>query len=165
MAKGKRWTASDIEKLEKKGFEVIDKITPTSFIGDIVRLDVCPMGAPRQVRSDAWKKRPIILKYRAVKDALRAEVNKHKAQYLIDKILETGKLKMDVYLPMPDSWSIKEREKMALKPHRVKPDVDNIVKGMMDCFYESDSAIWSLDVRKYYDSFAGTGAYVIYLPK
>jgi len=35
----------------------------------------------------------------------------------------------DAYLPMPKSWSKKKKSAMAGRPHRQKPDRDNIDKA------------------------------------
>jgi Holliday junction resolvase RusA-like endonuclease len=49
---------------------------------------------------------------------------------------------------MPDSWSEKKKEKMNALPCKVKPDIDNIVKGLMDALKDSDSDVWSIKAEK-----------------
>lgn len=47
-------------------------------------------------------------------------------------------------LPMPVSWSAKKRDLHLLQPHRQKPDVDNLVKALLDAIYEDDSQHYAI---------------------
>jgi Holliday junction resolvase RusA-like endonuclease len=49
---------------------------------------------------------------------------------------------------MPDSWSNKKKEKMNGLPCKVKPDTDNITKGIKDTFSKNDSNIWKESAEK-----------------
>jgi Holliday junction resolvase RusA-like endonuclease len=50
---------------------------------------------------------------------------------------------------MPKSWSNKKKKEMDGQPHRVKPDLDNIVKAFKDSLCEDDSFIHTYqNVRK-----------------
>ena len=98
-----------------------------------VSINLEPMGAPRMNRGDAWKKRPVVLRYRAFKDALRAAVG---AQSVPDALV------CHFTFPMPPSWSNKKREFMRGKPHRQKPDRDNLEKAVMDALFQDDSGVW-----------------------
>lgn len=53
-------------------------------------------------------------------------------------------------LPMPPSWSKKKRAAMNGQPHLVKPDCDNLLKGLQDSiFYKRDDAhIWCSWIEK-----------------
>ena len=62
-------------------------------------------------------------------------------------------------IPMPDSWSIKKKEKMNGLPCLVKPDLDNITKGVKDSLKSNDSDIWYEKAEK---RWAYTGCIVIY---
>ena len=55
---------------------------------------------------------------------------------------------------MPDSWSKKKRAAFDGIPHRNKPDVDNLAKGLFDGLYEDDAHIWSVWIEKRW-SYAG----------
>lgn len=51
-------------------------------------------------------------------------------------------------LPMPTSWSKKKRAVMNGQAHQQKPDVDNMIKALMDALYVDDAHIWDLRVTK-----------------
>jgi Holliday junction resolvase RusA-like endonuclease len=103
-----------------------------------------PMGAVRMTRSDAWKKprRPAVQKYLDYRDAIRAVLNP--APPVPDGITCV------FHLPMPESWGKKKKAAMAGSPCKVKPDFDNLVKGVCDALWENDSAIWRATQSKYW---------------
>ena len=39
---------------------------------------------------------------------------------------------------------------MAGKPHQQKPDIDNILKGFMDCLLDEDKKVWNITANKYW---------------
>jgi len=108
--------------------------------------DITPMGAPRMTQSDKWKVNPnhtdpakrqrdVITRYFRFKDALRAQANV--MNFELPDSFEA------VYvIPMPDSWSEKKKKRMNGMPHQVKPDTDNITKGIKDALRVQDSSIW-----------------------
>jgi Holliday junction resolvase RusA-like endonuclease len=49
---------------------------------------------------------------------------------------------------MPASWSQKKRAVMNGQAHQQKPDVDNMIKALMDALYAEDAHIWDLRVTK-----------------
>lgn len=100
-----------------------------------------PMGAPRQSRCDTWRPRPVVLRYRAFKDAARAAAPEGMSQ-------EPYGVRIQAYLSMPASWSKKKKLEMEGKAHRVKPDWDNVAKGVCDALWEQDSCIASGVVTK-----------------
>lgn len=59
---------------------------------------ITPMGKPRMTRSDKWKKRPEVLRYRAFCDEVRAR----------GVILPESRSHIIFILPMPQSWSKKK---------------------------------------------------------
>lgn len=97
-----------------------------------------PMSAPRMTRADAWKKRPVVLKYRAFKDACQAEGLQipgfgHRVTFV---------------LPMPKSWSKSRKKIMNGSLHCQKPDIDNLLKAALDAIYDDDSVVSDIAVRK-----------------
>jgi Holliday junction resolvase RusA-like endonuclease len=97
-----------------------------------------PVAKPRMTQADKWKKRPSVVRYRAYKDALRAAaVN----------LPEDG-AKVVFYLPMPESWSKRKRGIMRGEYHRQTPDVDNLLKGLMDAVLEQDCRVASVWIEK-----------------
>jgi Holliday junction resolvase len=97
-------------------------------------LPVNPMGAVRQTRSDAWRPRDCVVRYRAFRDHLRAEAKA--ATYTLAEPLS-----LTFHLPMPASWSQKKKAAMNGQPHRSKPDLDNLVKAFKDALVTEDSHI------------------------
>ena len=62
-------------------------------------------------------------------------------------------LEAHFYFPYPKSYP--KKEKIQDRYHQVKPDADNIVKGLQDCLesvglLKNDSQICNLHVKKYY---------------
>jgi Holliday junction resolvase RusA-like endonuclease len=109
---------------------------------------VIPIGKPRMTQRDRWKKRPAVLRYHEFKDSLRNQVG-----HLIPKNVET--LSWVAYLPIPKSWSKKRKAEMTGKPHRQKPDRDNIDKAILDTLFEEDSGVAFGHLSKYWDDGKG----------
>tara|TARA_R100001244_G_scaffold113101_1_gene83725 strand:- start:302 stop:682 length:381 start_codon:yes stop_codon:yes gene_type:complete len=99
---------------------------------------------PRMTRADTWKKRPIVLRYWEYKDDIKnwGEQNNFK---LKDEIY------VNFYIPMPNSWSKKKKIEMCKKHHQQRPDVDNLLKGLMDAFLEEDSHVHTVYAQKFWD--------------
>ena len=101
-----------------------------------------PVAKPRMTRSDRWQQRPAVMRYWAFKDCLQRAAN------------ETGftlgaAFEVTFHLPMPQSWSKAKKQRMIGKPHQARPDLDNMVKSISDCFLpDDDSAIWYFSARK-----------------
>jgi Holliday junction resolvase RusA-like endonuclease len=101
---------------------------------------ITPVAKPRMTRSDKWKKRKCVLKYWAYRDEIR----------LFRVKIPESNARIIFYLPMPDSWSKKKKEQMLGKPHQQKPDIDNLVKGILDATYKDDSTVWDIKAAKYW---------------
>ena len=91
-------------------------------------------------RSDAWKKRPAVLRYWAFCDELR----------LLYKKEVPSSLALTFNMPMPKSWSKKKRLEMQGKPHQAKPDIDNLIKSFLDALCEDDSYVYRIRGEKYW---------------
>ena len=59
------------------------------------------------------------------------------------------------YLPLPASWSQKKRQQMAGTPHRVKPDIDNLIKSCLDALLSRDQGIHEIRARKRWEDANG----------
>lgn len=108
--------------------------------------NVIPMGAVRMNKADAWKKRPVVLRYFRFKDDLRASG--------LNTIPEGGKIIFR--LPMPASWSGKRKREADGKPHTQKPDLDNMLKAVLDTIYEEDCHIWNIGGLEKYWAYEGS---------
>jgi len=80
------------------------------------------------------------------------------AKSKIKKPLETDiYLKIDFFFEIPKSWNKAKKEKA--KWHNIKPDIDNLVKSVMDSFngvvYVDDGQVVSIQARKQYANFTG----------
>ena len=96
------------------------------------------MGKPRMTRADKWKKRPEVMRYRAFCD----EVRLHSVN------LPESAFHVTFVIPMPQSWSKKKRQQFDGQPHQSKPDMDNLMKALMDAIYEDDAHIWDGRITK-----------------
>lgn len=99
---------------------------------------VVPVAKPRQTQSDRWKKRPVVMRYRAFCDDLRARNC---------TFPESGS-HVVFHMPMPASWSKKKRSEMLGQPHQQKPDVDNLAKALLDAVLDDDSGVWDMRTTK-----------------
>lgn len=103
-----------------------------------------PMGAVRQTQADRWKKRPAVLRYRAYSDKLKLAAA---AQNFV-----IGERCVMVFeIEMPQSWSKKKKELMNGKPHKQKPDIDNLVKAWDSiCIEGGDAFIHTVFAAKFW---------------
>lgn len=93
------------------------------------------MGAPRMTRADAWRVpvRDCVARYRNFKDEVRRR----------GVTLENGDGVIFV-MPMPKRWSKKTKALMDGEGCTSKPDIDNILKALMDALFVDDAHIWKL---------------------
>lgn len=103
-----------------------------------------PVPKPRQTRRDKWQQRPCVMKYRAFADEVR---------YAGVTIQDT--VSVTFYLPMPISWSKRKRKKMNGTAHQQKPDIDNLVKALLDAVLSDDSHVYSVKAEKYWSDKPG----------
>jgi len=107
--------------------------------------DITPIGAPRLNRFDQWKKRPRVLRYFEFRDAI--------AKFIEDTpIKEATHIEVNFHIPMPRSWSKKKKALLCDTPHQQKPDIDNLVKALLDSIHRGgdDSKVYSIIARKYW---------------
>jgi len=126
-------------------------------------LDVIPMGAVRMTVSDKWKTNPnhadprkrqrkAVQSYFAFKNKLQWECSLLK--------FELGcEIEVVFFMPMPESWSGKKKEKMNGFPHKQRSDCDNLVKSLQDTLLKEDGNVWSVNAKKYW---AYNGSILIY---
>lgn len=96
---------------------------------------------PRMTRRDKWAGRSCVNHYHAFCDLLRLEAN-------IQGYKMADAIEVVIYIPMPKSWSMKKREEMHEKPHKQRPDADNILKGICDALNKEDSYIYHMNITK-----------------
>jgi Holliday junction resolvase RusA-like endonuclease len=99
-------------------------------------LPITPCPAPRQSRKDSWNPRPCVLRYRKFKDDLREEVAKLGLRP--DELLPECPW-LVFRMPVSPSWSQKKKNAAIRQQHQLKPDVDNLVKAILDGLYDRDT--------------------------
>ena len=92
---------------------------------------VTPIAKPRMTQSDKWKKRKCVQVYWAYKAELKA----------LNATYGIGQSVLFV-IPMAKSWSKKKKDAHRGMPHKAKPDLDNLLKGLWDAIYDEDMYIW-----------------------
>ena len=99
--------------------------------------DITPCPKPRMTQRDKWKKRPCVLRYRAFCDEARFKI-----KTLPERFDAT------FYIPMPKSWSLSKCIQMVGMPHTVKPDLDNLLKALLDALWENDQELYECHIHK-----------------
>ncbi len=97
-----------------------------------------PVAKPRMTQRDKWQKRPCVMKYRWFADLCRA--------YKIE--IPASKAHVLFKLPMPKSWTKQRKKIMEGQPHQQRPDVDNLLKSLLDALFKDDAHIWDIRVSK-----------------
>jgi Holliday junction resolvase RusA-like endonuclease len=126
-------------------------------------IDVVPMGAVRMTQSDKWKTNP---NHKDPKKRQRDSVRRYfeAKNKVVETCNKTGfkignHLEVVFFMPMPDSWSSKKKERMNGMPNKSRPDVDNCLKFLMDSLLKEDGMVWSVNAQKRY---AYKGSILIY---
>jgi Holliday junction resolvase RusA-like endonuclease len=95
---------------------------------------------------DTWKQRPSVLRYRAWCDLLRGTIGWRGKRTLTHPV----RLSLECHLPCPASWSFGQRVERTGDPHTAKPDLDNLVKGVMDALLDNDAYVTEIHATKYW---------------
>lgn len=113
------------------------------------KLDIKPISKPRMTQRDKWANRKCVVEYYEYKDLLQEKLkNNINFKKYVDKVNKTTVLENLTFgLVIPKSWSnAQKRLYLDIKVHHhAKPDLDNLVKGFMDCLFEQDSFICKFD--------------------
>ena len=99
--------------------------------------DVNPVGKPRQTRSDKWKERPCVMRYRDFCDQVVYQAE----GWDIPK----SDLRIVFYVEAP-----KTKQERAGDPHHLKPDVDNLLKAFFDALEDEDKYIYDVWASAYW---------------
>jgi Holliday junction resolvase RusA-like endonuclease len=102
---------------------------------------VNPVAKPRMTRRDVWAHRGCVDHYYVYKDLLVFATKKK-------KFILPDSFKVEFFMPMPFTWSEKKKLLMLGKPHQQRPDLDNLVKGLLDALRSEDKYIWHVDASK-----------------
>lgn len=104
-----------------------------------MNISVTPVPAPRMTKRDRWARRPAVIRYFKYRDDIRAAWGGREVP---------AELRLVFVMPMPKSWSNKKRLLMDGKPHQQKPDVDNMIKAVLDALCEEDRFIYDVHATK-----------------
>ncbi len=102
-----------------------------------MRYPITPVPKPRQTQSDRWKVRPCVARYRAFADECR-----------VRGVMIDDSVKVRFGISMPTSWSKRKRESMDGQPHQQRPDIDNLLKALMDAILPDDAFVWFVWAQK-----------------
>ena len=100
--------------------------------------DIKPVPKPRMTQSDKWKKRKCVVNYFTFKHLVRCagiELPDYGAHVIFG-------------IPMPNSWSKKKKLVSVNREHKQKPDIDNLLKALLDVIFDEDSHISDIRVTK-----------------
>lgn len=99
-------------------------------------------------RSDKWKTRDIVVRYREWSDKTREAAGLSPMQ----KVPAEGYWGIMVFAHcgIPPSYSKKKRASMEGKFCETKPDADNILKGVCDTLFENDEKLSAMTCYKYW---------------
>jgi len=145
-----RWKLEDVQKnprinLLLGNFAKLD--APAKHVTEVnsgkIIIDLPPFPSPRMVRSDKWAKRPVVVKYfQWRKDFVLLCKQQH---YTL-----SGILTITFVIEMPRSWGKKTKEVFDGRPHKQRPDLDNLTKSVMDAFGMEDGFVWKINTEKYW---------------
>jgi len=107
----------------------------------MIELRVDPVPKPRMTASDRWKHRPIVDRYFRFKDAVLGLSG-------LGNFKLGDKYKIEFLIRMPDSWAEVKKKRYEGKPHKQKPDLDNLIKAINDCMRAEDEGIHWIEASK-----------------
>lgn len=96
---------------------------------------ITPVPAPRQVRRDKFRPSPSVQRYRAFRDEVALRKVWHPTP---------GDLVVFI-MPIPRS---RIKQGLEGQPHLQTPDVDNLIKALLDACYSDDAHIWTATAAK-----------------
>lgn len=71
---------------------------------------------------------------------------------------------LDVMQAMPESWSKKKKAEMCLEPSLKKPDIDNVLKSVLDALngvaFEDDRQVFKVRVERTHGHYSKLTCYV-----
>lgn len=133
---------------------------PKGFVS--IPMTLVPKDRPRGRVVTPRGKRPFVQMYTPAK-TVKAE------QFIAERFwIESGlkdpfegpvTVQLVFHMPIPSSWSKKRQKEAVGQPHTSRPDLDNLVKTVLDALngflYRDDSQICELVVRKEYQTTEG----------
>ena len=103
----------------------------------MIIIPVKAVAKPRMTKSDKWKRRKCVIKYREFCDQLKKYINQCPEILYIEFQIE-----------MPRTWLVSKKKRLNLTPHRQTPDLDNLIKSIGDFSGNNDSYVQTICARK-----------------
>ncbi|MEM2138661.1 MAG: RusA family crossover junction endodeoxyribonuclease [Candidatus Woesearchaeota archaeon] len=116
-------------------------------------IDIEPCSAVRMTNSDRWKKENHVNPNLRMRKCVKKYFDfKRKLLYEFEKnnINLKDELNIVFYLKIPDSLSSKKKDLLKGSPHKKRPDLDNLVKAVMDAVRKEDGDIFKIIAEKRY---------------
>ena len=112
----------------------------------LVVIDIDPCPKPRLTQRDKIPRlqTPAAKRYFQWKQAFQLQLKKRS----IKKIDHDGFVQVEFHISVPNSWSKKKKLKMHGEAHRSRPDIDNLLKALLDSVYSEDAKIYSIKAKK-----------------
>lgn len=122
----------------------------------LFRIEIEPMGAVRMTRKGKWVSEAA-QRYLTYKDKIGWDIRTQMCE------LETTKKLVVVnvifYMPIPNSWTKKQKTEAPGEYHTSKPDIDNLVKGLFDAvngiLWADDKQVVRVNATKVYGEKPG----------
>ena len=113
-------------------------------MGGVIRFTIPgpPVPKPAMKRSDAWRKRPCVLRYWAWCDLARM-CAKAAGLPASSKVVE--RFEIVAYFAPPT-----DKQCRIGKPHKQTPDADNILKAAGDALFKRDEGLYDVSAKKYW---------------
>lgn len=105
--------------------------------------DITPIGKPRMTHGDKFLTRKCVRNYYDFKDNLIWQSTEQNYK-------PTNEIELTFYLPFPKSYSDKKKKDLNLKPHNQKPDLDNMIKAVLDVLFKEDKDIYRINASKFW---------------
>lgn len=106
--------------------------------------NLIPIGKPRMTQRDKWLNppRPAVVNYRLAKHGIQWYAREQ--NFVLPEIIN-----VTFVFPVTNSWSNKKKNAMLGQPHRQKPDLDNVLKFLLDSLMEDgDEKVHTINARK-----------------
>jgi len=107
-----------------------------------------PVRAPRMTRRDRWAKRPAVVKYYEWSNSARQQC--FGATHRKIDGAKIDDLEVVFYLPIAASMSAPKRAILEGQRHAGYPDIDNLLKALLDALVSQDKHVWRVRAEKRY---------------
>ena len=104
----------------------------------ISRYEITPMGKPRITARGKYG--PVAKRYYEYAEKIRT----------LNVVIPEHGAEIQFFIPMPVSWSKKKKRDLRHRPHQQTPDIDNLLKAVLDAVYKDDKVVWSIKAEKYW---------------